>query len=155
MSKTIVQLASEMSKSFVWKKRENGDDFVCLVDDRPEWMVDIVRSIHGDKLPDDTVYHFIESACDYIADMEDDTPIETIQGGLASFGCEPDVYTSDLTAWLNKSNDHVFYLTEVLEELDIKDGFQALAAAQQRQREEIAFSLLNELEQLVEKEKAA
>ena len=145
MSKSIVDLAQEMSDCFEWKERLDGTPYVILSEEkRKPWMVDIVRNIHGDKLPDDTTYRFIESACDSIADMDSELSLDDIQDNL--YSCiEPDIYTSDLTAWLNDSNDHVYYLTEVLEELDIKDGFQLLGAAQEKQKLEIAQSLLSEL----------
>jgi len=43
-----------------------------------------------------------------------------------------DIYTSDLTEWLNESNGHVHYLTEALEDLQFKDGHHVLANAQRK-----------------------
>ena len=39
------------------------------------------------------------------------------------------VYTSDLTEWLNTSNNYVYYLTDAISEFGARDGFEALAFA--------------------------
>jgi len=89
------------------------------------------------------VYAFIEKCANAIAESGDD-PSDAISE------LEPDCYTGELTAWLAARADHVYYLTEVLEEIDIKDGFQLLALAQQKQIQEIGFALILELEKVSE-----
>lgn len=59
---------------------------------------------------------------------------------------EVNIYTSDLTSWLNQSASHVYYLTEVLESNDIKDGFQLLTMAQYRAIEEIWREVIHLIE---------
>jgi hypothetical protein len=139
---SIQKLAEQLSAAFETKKRNDSNEFVSLKDGSPEWMTDVIRSAHGDKLPDDTTYAFIERAADAIADSEDP------QDAIAEI--EPDAYTAGLTAWLNARVDHVYYLTEVLEESDIKDGFQLLAAAQQKQLHEVGYALVSALEDAAE-----
>ena len=56
---------------------------------------------------------------------------------------EVDVYTSGLTEWLNNNNENVYYLTEVLEENEIKDGFKLLQIAQFKEIDEVFNSALN------------
>ncbi len=65
-----------------------------------------------------------------------------------------DVYTSDLTSWLNENNNNVYYLTEALEEYDVKDGFQALALAQYKAIYEIYEAVLNLIKKEIEKERS-
>lgn len=55
---------------------------------------------------------------------------------------EPDVYTSDLTEWLNRSNYNVYWLDEALA-VGASDGFNLLAIAQQLAREEIAHNFVD------------
>lgn len=57
-----------------------------------------------------------------------------------------EVYTSNLTAWLNSNNNNVYYLTEVLEENEVKDGFQLLQLAQYKAIEEIYYNALSIIE---------
>ena len=56
-----------------------------------------------------------------------------------------DVYTSDLTEWLDSNNNNVYYLGEAQKELGIQeDGFKLLAMAQYMAIDEI-FSEVIEL----------
>lgn len=144
-TKTIQSLAGELSQAFEHDKRNDGQEFAKLKDGSPQWMTDVIRACHGDKLPDDTVYEFVERCADALADY-DGEPSDAITE------IEPDPYTNDLTGWLHARNDHVYYLSEALEEFggDIRDGFQLLAIAQQKQIQEIGFALISELEKQVE-----
>ena len=143
---SIQKLAADLSKAFETKKRNDGQEFVSLKNGSPSWMTDVIRSAHGDKLPDDTTYAFIERAADALADASEDAePSDVI------LEIEPDPYTAGLTAWLNARADHVYFLTEVLEEgLGITDGFQLLAAAQQKQLHEVGYALVSALENAAE-----
>jgi hypothetical protein len=139
---SVQKLASALSAALQTKKRDDGHEFVSLKEGSPAWMTEVVRSAHGDKLPDDTVYAFIERAASALADAgEDADPSDVISE------IEPDTYTADLTAWLHARVDHVYYVTEVLEEgLGITDGFQLLAAARQKQIHEVGHALVSALE---------
>jgi len=55
---------------------------------------------------------------------------------------ETDVYTSNLTEWLNDSNSNVYYMTEVGEEYGTSDGFQLLQQAQYKAIEELYYNAL-------------
>jgi hypothetical protein len=143
---SIQKLAEQLSAAFETKKRNDGQEFVSLKDGSPEWMTQVIRSAHGDKLPDDTTYAFIEKAADALAEMDESAEPSDVIAEL-----EPDSYTADLTAWLNTRPDHVYFLTEVLEEgTGITDGFQLLAAAQQKQIHEVGYALVSALEEAAE-----
>jgi len=135
----VKDLAEKLSQALTTDKRDNGSEFVHLKDNAAAWMTEVIRSVHGEKLPDDTTYAFISKCADVIADAADDL-------NDAITAIEPDVYTHNLTAWLHSRADHVYYLTEVLEESEVKDGFQLLAAAQQKQIQEVGFALISALE---------
>lgn len=144
---TIPELAKQLSDALVTDKRNNGEEFVHLADNSPQWMTDVIRAVHGDKLPDDTTYSFIERSANALAESDvtfADHACEVITE------IEPDSYTHDLTAWLHARADHTYWLTEVLEETDIKDGFQLLALAQQKHIQEVGYRLVQELEKLAE-----
>jgi len=147
--KTIMSLAKEMQEQMITGQRNDETIYYHLKDGHPEWMTDVVFAVHEDKLPDDTTYKFISEALDIICELEDDTNVDEIHETIFEH-TEPDVYTSDLTAWLGARNDHVYYLTEALEEMDIKDGFQALSYAQVKHKEEVALDLVHDLEKLAE-----
>src|ERR1700730_15315183 len=96
ISSTVQKLAAALSQAFQTKKRNDSNEFVSLKDGSPDWMTEVVRAAHGDKLPDDTVYAFIEKAADALADADEDAePSDVI------LEIEPDPYTAGLTAWLH------------------------------------------------------
>jgi hypothetical protein len=149
-TQSIQKLAEQLSAAFETNKRNDGNEFVSLKDGSPEWMTDVIRSAHGNKLPDDTTYKFIERAADALADSDEQSdPYEVIQE------IEADIYTSDLTAWLHARVDHVFYLNEVLEECSgISDGAQLLMAAQKKQIDEVGYALVSALQNAAEQMEA-
>jgi len=150
MVKTIQQLAEELNNALTHDKRNDAQEFVHLKDGSPSWMTDVVRSVHGDKLPDDTVYRFIERCAEAIANSDaQEGPIETIDE------IEADIYTHDLTAWLHARADHIEYLTQALEEFEAKEGAQALMIAQKIQIDEVGQSLVSELVKIAKEQEDA
>lgn len=155
--KTVQSLASDLSAAFEHDKRNDGKEFTKLREGSPVWMTEVIREVHGDKMPDDTVYDFIERCADAIAGYSD-----TLAGEDAAQDAvneiEPDPYTADLTVWLNARVDHVYYLTEVLEEFGggtTMDGFKLLTLAQQKQIQEVGYALISALEKQVEESEEA
>jgi hypothetical protein len=142
LNQSVQELATQLRDALEHKSRTNGDEFVCLKDGSPQWMTDVVRSVHGDKLPDDTTYAFISQCADAIAESEE--PNDAI------YEIEPDTSTHDLTGWLHARNDHVYYLSEVLEECSPTDGFSLLAMAQQKHIHEVGSALVSALESALE-----
>jgi len=141
MSKTVSELAKEALEWFETGTRDSGEEFVKTKDGRPEWLTNLIFTAHGDMVPDDHRYKFIEDALQYISDQDEDADLDCPE-------IEADIYTSDLTKWLHSRNDRVCYLTEALEEYEIKDGFQALYLAQLCERGEVYDSVLNSLREL-------
>jgi len=137
MKKTIKEFAEELQGYLTTDKRDDDTQFIKTTENCPTWFKSLVMEAHGEMMPEDYKYQFVSDAIDYIADNGDNDDL------LDCPEIEPDWYTSDLTAWLHSDNRRVYYLTEVLEELGIKDGFQALASAQLREKEEVYFIILN------------
>jgi len=117
---------------------------VVFADDASEDLKDSVRKAHGDRLPSDWVfekyYYILDAMLQYIADdtqtIIDDAKYEIVDGLV-------DVYTGDLTEWLNSNNNNVYYLTEAIDQYEIKDGFRALATAQSLAIDEIYGEVMN------------
>ena len=131
---TIQEVAQEMIDNMETKTRDNGRDY-RVNKTEVAWQKDIIHKAHGDKLPDDYVYDFIyEALCALVecsAGDEDDAILQI----------EPDVYTSELTAWLNSRCDRVVYMTEAIEE-GAADGFHALMTAQGKEKSEVGYLVL-------------
>ena len=131
------KLIDESADWFEYKKR--GDETITVLkDDAPEALRDSVRAAHGDRLPDDWIYATYHSILDALGQytIENTEDLEEqraeIVDGLV------DVYTSDLTGWLNADNRNVYYMTEAQEEYGAQqDGFKLLAMAQYKAIDEI------------------
>jgi hypothetical protein len=143
MSK-IEKIITEALTHFESKKRHGTDDEIILLKiSAPEALRDSVREAHGNRLPDDWIYQkyhdllaaFSERDIKSLDDFEE-TRTEIVDGHV-------DIYTSDLTAWLNGHNTNVYYLTEVLEEGGVTDGFRLLMQAQYKAIDEIASEVVD------------
>ena len=133
---TIQQKAQEYYNQFETQKR--GEDPIVVFKNESEDLKDSVYKAHGDRLPEDwifSIYHSIlGSISDYEIEDEDDLQEKRseIVDGLV------DVYTSDLTAWLNSNNNNVYYIEEAQKEYGMQeDGFKLLAMAQYMAIDEI------------------
>ena len=142
ITKKMAERATEMLDMF--ERRKRGEkEFVVLKRDAPEWMQDIIYTVQGDLPSDDYTYEFVKDAISLIADNEGEDIDELVSE------IEPDSYTSSLTAWLDSSGYKVYYLTEALQVYrNFEDGFQLLATAQQMERQEVARSVIEDLEKL-------
>ncbi len=142
MTNTLHTLAKQMSLAFEGGTRASTrESFRTLKDDAPEWMTIVCRKAHDDAriLPDDWRYGFIEEAVDALAEHEDTDE--------ARRSLEPDIYTSDLTAWLHSLNGRVYYLDEAMTEFGgFSSGFQLLAAAQMLEKDEVFHQVVAALE---------
>jgi len=91
-------------------------------------LSDIIHKYQGDQ---DTAYQQIFSCLTWLEENCEDKSIDELQDIMSeAIDVEVDVYTSNLTEWLNRSNNNVYYLSQALEEFAEKDGFKALAQAQ-------------------------
>ena len=143
-------IIKKISEQFTEIKRDNGEWITIIKDNTPykDILTDMSFKVHGDKLPDDFVYKTMADILgvimnydfDDIEELIDNYTYEIIDGQV-------NIYTSDLTKWLNSRADRVYYLTEALEEYGpIEDGFKLLSMAQYREIEEITFSMLQWVE---------
>jgi len=142
--KTIQSVATEINKQFEYKERTDGTKYYCLKDEHPEWMRELIHAVHGDKLPDDTTYEFIADAVDILSELSEQATEDDARDRISEI--EADVYTSDLTGWLNRRNDHVYYITQALDEFGpFDDGFKLLATAQYLHKQEVANDVLAQI----------
>lgn len=150
--KNVINLASEMVEALERAKRTDGTDYLKLKDGSPQWMTDVIHAGHfdGDRLPDDDIYERVQDCVSAISEMDDDSEEDDISERLQEL--EADCYTKDLTDWLGSNNYNVYYLTQALEEYEIKDGFKALSTAQYLYIQEIAGNVLSALKDEAEEE---
>jgi hypothetical protein len=141
---TIQTLAQEVYDSFEQDKRSDGEEFWKLRDGRPQWMQDLMRECHGDMMPDDFRYAMIR---DVMAEMSEADDLDDLM-------FEPDVYTSNLTAWLASHLGRVAYVNEALEQYGEQGAMkyidQVIGMGQVMELEEIAGAARRFLEARIE-----
>lgn len=86
----LKDIAKFIQKRLTTKRRDSGESYVSATDDTPQWIVNLFHEAHGDMLPDDYKYEYIQDSIEWIADGND----------LESPDIEADVYTEDLIKWL-------------------------------------------------------
>jgi hypothetical protein len=88
-----------ISDYFVSGTRDNGETFVTLRDDRPEWLQDAVRDAHRGTLPNDWIYAECLAA---VEAYDDSTIVDDAgdDGGMHEYAdSRVDVYTKELYRW--------------------------------------------------------
>ena len=126
--------------SFTSEAREGHDSVYEALSDG---MHDMVK-----HLDEDSVYEYTVRAIDHVIEgrikSTDDCDV------FEWADSDTDVYTSNLTEWLNRSDWNVGYLTDALKEYGETDGFKALQIAQIKAREEVYQMVLNVLSGLID-----
>jgi len=143
---TIQSVAEEMSKNFITGTRTDGKNYIHCKE-HIQWQTDIIHKAHLDRLPSDDVYDRIDTILSAWADMPVDADEDDARERLDEI--EPDVYTSDLTAWLHEDNRNVYYMEEAIKE-GSADGFNALMRAQSIYIQEIGQALLDGIKEYIE-----
>jgi len=97
---TIQAIAREFSGYFETRIRDNGDKFICLQDNAPDWAQDVCREAHdspiaGLFMPDDYRYELINICLEKIAECDSEDELND-----APYNIEAPVYTYDLLQWL-------------------------------------------------------
>lgn len=101
MNQTIASKI-DYTEFFVHKNRVNGDSFVCLTDNAPKELQEIIRDIHEQDFfrsaPNDWIYKEIYWA---LAALRDDK--------IENINIEADIYHHELISWLDNSFAIQFY----------------------------------------------
>lgn len=108
---TVHAQAREMLASLETRTRANGESFICVKDDSPEWIGDAIRVAHGDFMPNDWRYELIERALSAILESSDPEDDENFDEDEMSEQIDSavDVYTGRLTSWLASNLQRVCY----------------------------------------------
>lgn len=93
---------------------------VTISDNVPPWVTDMCRQAHGDMMPDDWRFEFIENALAAIENDDEDFPdIDSLYP-----------YTHDRLAWLSSRLDRYSYCDQAAKELGAATGSIMNAIAQ-------------------------
>lgn len=153
-SEHIQELAAILSVNLVTQTRPDGSNFITLVDGAPSWCMDVLRFLHADLLPNNTIYDLVRRCAGALAEVDANTFNDPYGDALrnAISEIEPDVYNHDLIRWLGDNLNNGHYVDCAINELGVdiaKSGiWSLLQAGQQMQIEEIGINLINQLETL-------
>lgn len=141
---TIQELAASFSSMFEAATRTNGNKFWRVKDENNNntALYDLIKTAHGERMPNDYIYLYIVEALDAISEHDD----------LDDISMEADIYNRDLLAWVADHSEHVGYCDEVMGVMQGQemDFMQIIQWAQQRQKEEILYSVRSSLETILE-----
>ena len=151
--KDVVEVAEKIRKAIV---HENGKYRLANpFGDNPinSIVLDTIRDIQMD----------VNSKYEYVSDMAadlcdctctDEDTMDEIRDGIGEWATA-DTYigTSDLTEWLNRSPENVYYLDEAVEDGGADGGFGLLQVAQYKAREEVYTALLDRIEEFIKYDK--
>jgi len=138
----IQKLAEEYCKMFKEKKKGDGTDYICLKEDAPSELRDLVQNAHGNSFPDDFIYEQILICLCMIAEAEDEEELEEPS-------IEADIYNRDLLNWLSSSLTRHNYV-----DLAVRDYGHGLSiiddimAGQVQEKTDIYFNVLDSLKKI-------
>lgn len=147
----IQELASAYQSCFEKITRDNGETVWIISDifDKCDNLTNMIRSAHGDMLPDDWRYEFIVEALSDLADCND--PDEVYP--------EPDIWNHDLLKWVGSHLDRVWYVDEAVQEygIDARDFslISTLQMGQTREKEEVLEVVRSHLQEQLEEMETA
>lgn len=104
-------MAPTIASYFKSGTRDNGERFVTLTDERPEWLQDAVRDAHRGTMPNDWIYDECRAAVEAFEDqtIEDEDDVHEYVDGRV------DVYTKALYQWAAD-----FCLTDTWSEAEVE-----------------------------------
>jgi len=146
----IIKKAQELYDLMEKRTRENGDEFYCFPN-RTEETRKVSDAAHheGVWFADDFIYSTLNECLSFISDLDPEGTVDDFHDKVYS-EIESDVYTYDLTKWLHSDVRRAYYLTEVLEEMEVKDGFKLLRLAQLKEVQEIYCAVFEAIRELVD-----
>lgn len=107
---TVESLAAEVNAALVRDERDDGTKFVKFADGSPDWMTDLSRAAHGDMMPDDWRYEFIEDAVSALENGDEEP--NDVDSAYP--------YTADRLRWLGSHSDRPGYCDEEAEEYSME-----------------------------------
>lgn len=147
LAQEIEQLSEQLTTKTIKRDGEEEKTITVFADNACTELKDSVYKAHGQLLPSDWIFETYRRILEDLGNYEINTldDVDEYRGEIVD-GLV-DVYTSDLTAWLNSSNYWVEYLGEAVTELGATDGFAILSGAQYRAIDEVYGEVINLLSQ--------
>ena len=144
--KTTQDYAKEALTYFERITRSNDSEAYTTKPETPEWLTDLIRTAHGDLMPDDWKYEFIHDALLHFEDndFDDEDLPEAIDSCVS-------IYNHELLKWVSSNLNRSSYVDDAVNEwMGDKhfDLYEALAAGQYKEIEEVFHSVGDSLKEL-------
>lgn len=130
MSTSISDIAGKAYAEFERRTRDDDSSYIVLKDSAPDWLHDLVRSAHGEFLPDDWRYASIRAALGAIHDAGADDPDDLDDLDHEFADGNVDTYNAARFAWLASNLNRAAYCDDAAEEFgyDAERGIVHLIA---------------------------
>ncbi len=148
MDKTIQEVAKQMSDNHKACKRDDGSTYYHLKKE-VQWQRDIINNLTNNDWYSDATIEYMHRALELFANEDKDATEDHLQELV--YEIEPDVYNHDLTAWLAEHVNHMQYVDEILEAVEVKDCAKLLMMAQGAQISEVASATLQAIIEYINK----
>jgi len=125
---------------FTAKQRDNGDSFYTLSDKAPEWLKEAVQEAHDGMLPDDYIFEWCTEAYHAYEDYNGN-----LDSAISDIEAEP--YYNALNVWFSSRMARAELVDEMLQELDCKEVYTAIAWAQVREKERVYRVIFEAIEE--------
>lgn len=118
MTHAIQRLAKQCLNHFELKTRDNGDKFWCLKNKDNGALENLVRTAHGEMLPNDYRYEYIVDSLSALvdADIDEDTALDEIDYYDILNEIEADHSNYELCKWLGSHAHRIADCDEAVEE---------------------------------------
>jgi hypothetical protein len=146
MAKTIQELASDVCDDMVYDEdrkiyhqKKPGD---------PQWIQDMIYACHyNGMLPDDFVFEQVFNLCSEISRLEpDDDPLD--------IEVHADEYSHSLLKWVSSNLARADFVDDAIDDShwgnERSDFFRYLGVAQEKEMQEILYTIINKLEERVD-----
>ena len=96
---TLQETINAFASAFQVKQRATGEDFYSLKDGEPDWMLEAIRSAHGDYMPNDWHYSI---AYDLAQEWQSTEPedADTMRESAAICADNAVIYYHNVADWL-------------------------------------------------------
>jgi len=145
--KQIKQLAGEWRDLFEYNPRPDSPGYysfkMTVIRENLDSYNTLSDLIHNSNTDEDSTYRWVNEALEACADIDADNEdaLDEVLDRL-----EPDIYTDELTTWLDRSTNNIEYLTEAVNEYGaVESGTALLQMAQTIAMREVYQNVLEGL----------
>ena len=111
--------AGTLRAAFTQNKRDDGSTYWCLTDraDQDD-LVDWLRELHDDEMPNDWRYETIVDICTYLMDLVEPIDEQSDVSDIAFSAADSitSIYTFELCKWLSDNAGRLSYIDDAQEE---------------------------------------